>query len=682
MKFNVIIASVFFLLIQAVISKGQDSMKYCGTDAVMNSVFQNNPKAVFIHQQLEQFTQQFQQNSNSRQLYIIPVVFHIIHNYGYENISDWQVKDAMRILNEDFNKQNADTSSIVTLFKPIAANCGIEFRLATIAPDGNCTNGIEHIASSTTYAGGEHSKLNPWPSDMYLNIWVVKEIASGAAGYTYYPGNADFDKDGIILLSNYVGSIGTGTYQRSRALTHEIGHWINLKHTWGSTNSPGVACGSDNVADTPETEGWTSCNLNGAVCNAGTIENVQNYMEYAYCSRMFTNGQKARMIAALNSSTGSRNNLWSNSNLTATGTNNASSSVACIPVADFISNTKFVCAGDPVTFTDLSWNSTVLYRFWDLQGSSSASSLTDSVITVTYNLPGIYTVSLHAGNNTGSNTKTQIELIQVLADSANYQNGYIESFESGSLISTNYFPDNSADIEWYIKTNAGYTGTNCLSLNNFSATPGITYSVIGPTLNLKTITNPILTFHVAYAQRTTDNMDRLRVFVSENCGKTWIPRYGKSGAQLATAPLHANNFVPDATEWRMETVSLVANAISQNLRIKFDLVADGGNNIYIDDINLGGFSLIENIDPINLFQLYPNPVADEIKFQFNSDNVFSGSIKLYDLTGRLLENIYSGKLNPESILTYNVSHLTPQIYIIQITTAAQTQMLRFIKTGS
>lgn len=669
----------YILAILCQTSFAQDTLKHCGTDEFMHSVFQDNPNAVLNQQLLEQFTVQYQQNSNTRQQYIIPVVFHIIHNYGIENISDAQVIDAVKILNQDFNKLNGDTSAIINQYKPIAANCGFEFRLASIDPNGNCTNGIEHILSGSTYSGGEDSKLNPWPSDKYLNIWVVKEIASGAAGYTYYPGSADFDKDGILILSSYVGSIGTGHYETARALTHEVGHWINLKHTWGDSNSPGVACGDDNVFDTPQTKGWTSCNLTGAVCSS-TIENVQNFMEYAYCSCMFSTGQKARMISALNSSISGRNNLWSSSNLVATGTSNSSSPNACIPVADFFSTYKFACTGDPIELVDKSWNAKVLYRFWNISGASAASSLSDSVISVTYNTPGIYSISLLAGNNVGSDLKERTNLIQVLSDTALFANGYSESFESGNFPFNNFIPDYTGDIDWFIKSTVGYAGNHCLALNNYIANSGISYGVLGPTFNISTIPNLLLTFHVSYTQRSANNNDRLRVMVSENCGKTWVPRYAKSGNQLATSSIHPFNFTPTPSEWRMETVNISPNSNSTNLRIKFDFLSDGGNNIFIDDINLGGYSLTENVFDEHSVYLFPNPVTDRFGLQLNLKTDIEGSIKLYDVTGRLMEEIYSGKIKKDASISVDVSKYPAQFFIIELNGSNGTrQVYRFVK---
>ncbi|HTF05347.1 MAG TPA: hypothetical protein VK826_15060, partial [Bacteroidia bacterium] len=203
----------------------------CGTDEAVARSLEANPalKAEYEENQRiaeEQdrvaFMQGYPRTSNNQRngnpnsvqsppQYIIPVVFHIIHDYGAENISDAQVLDEMRILNEDFRKLNADTSLIVPTFQGIADDAEIEFRLAALDPSGNCTNGIDRRASTETYIGDDGSKLNYWPRANYLNVWVVKTISSGAAGYAYLPGSApSAQTDGIIILSTYIGAIGTG----------------------------------------------------------------------------------------------------------------------------------------------------------------------------------------------------------------------------------------------------------------------------------------------------------------------------------------------------------------------------------------------------------------------------------------------------------------------------------------
>ena len=152
-------------------------------------------------------------SEGARSTYTIPVVFHIIHLFGAENISDAQVFDAMRILNEDFNKQNPDWDNVVSQFLPLVANIDIEFKLARKDPNGNCTKGITRTVSALTNAGDQSMKnLIQWPRNKYLNVWVAAS-ADGAAGYTLTPGGAAVfaAADGIVMQHTYVGSIGTGS---------------------------------------------------------------------------------------------------------------------------------------------------------------------------------------------------------------------------------------------------------------------------------------------------------------------------------------------------------------------------------------------------------------------------------------------------------------------------------------
>ena len=146
----------------------------CYTTEMLRERIRQEPKVLETRRILEEHTRRYiaaLPEGSRHTVRIIPVVFHIVHNYGQENISDAQVLDAVRILNEDFRKLNPDTASIVPAFQSIAADCQIEFRLANIDPNGNCTNGIDRIVSPLTENADDFAKLNPWPEDQYLNIW-------------------------------------------------------------------------------------------------------------------------------------------------------------------------------------------------------------------------------------------------------------------------------------------------------------------------------------------------------------------------------------------------------------------------------------------------------------------------------------------------------------------------------
>lgn len=626
--------------------------KHCYTTEVYNQLIKDHPEISKTQSDLEQYTQQFSERISSSShvtgtVYIIPIVFHIIHNNGPENISDSQVEDQVRILNDDYRKRSYDTASIVSAFQSIAADCEIEFRLATIDPWGNCTNGIEHVISPLTYNADDNSKLNPWPANKYLNVWTAASLAnSGAAAYAYYPGTAPFGADGVIMLSNYVGSIGSGTVGRSRVLTHEIGHYLNLAHVWGSTNSPGVACGDDGVNDTPITMGWTYCNIYGATCG-NAIDNVQNYMEYSYCCSMFSLGQKNRMRAALNSSTGSRNNLWTTANLNSTGTNGISQ--VCIPVTDFKSDHQTVCYGSVVHFFDLSWRAHPTSWLWNFPGGTPSTS-TDSMPIIQYNSSGVFDVSLTTGTSAGSDSLTRTSFIRVNG-AASQLIPFTESFEvAGSFPGTGgYVLNPDGGNTWQRVTNAGSTGTASIRVNNFSGnTSGEIDEYITPAFDLTGIINPVLDFKVAYAQRDVSHSDALRVYVSDDCGQTWVLRWNKSGSNLATAGIVHTNFTPNATQWRQEHIASIPFQNIPNLLFKFQNTSDAGNNVYIDDINVSGVvsGISENTNAISSFNIFPNPSSGLFYVSFKSDKTEKVKLKVTDALGREIITLLNSEKQP------------------------------------
>jgi hypothetical protein len=238
----------------------------CGHSEMQKKIWDNNPGAIVEYENAIRNLTKYELDKDKKRTtkkYIIPIVFHILHENGTENISDLQVLDQIKILNRDFNKLNEDTATIHPDFKDIVANCNFEFRLATKDPQGNCTNGINHYYSSLTNNAGENSKINQWNRAEYLNVWVVKSIGkSGVAGYAFFPISAhgeNYKSDGILIKNEYIGSIGTSSAYRSRALTHEIGHYLGLPHVWGFNNDPEEECGDDGISDTPITMGYSSC---------------------------------------------------------------------------------------------------------------------------------------------------------------------------------------------------------------------------------------------------------------------------------------------------------------------------------------------------------------------------------------------------------------------------------------
>ncbi|MFN4813312.1 MAG: M43 family zinc metalloprotease [Bacteroidota bacterium] len=611
----------------------------CGTYDANKAIEMIDPEGYRLEREkLEQETIEFAQRKSSAATYTIPVVFHILHLYGTENISDAQIFDAMEVINRDFNKQNADTANTIGAFAGIAANVGIEFKLAKLDPQGNCTNGIDRIYSAYTNVGDEDAKLNQWPRNKYLNIWVVKDISSGAAGYSQYPSNFGAASDGIMILHTYVGSIGTGSPSRSRALTHEIGHWLNLAHPWGNSNTPGVASNcniDDGVTDTPNTIGWTSCNLNGTSC--GSLDNVQNFMEYSYCSTMFTNGQKTRMVAALNSSTASRNNLSTAANLTATGVN---SNTVCAPDADFYTLTPAVCVNSSVNFVDNSSLGAATSWNWTFPGGSPATS-TDQSPVVTYATPGTYSVSLTVSNANGSNSVTKNSYVTVESTTADITTPtFFEGFENLTLGAANGWSTTNlgGGSAWATTTATAFTGSKSVRLNNISNTPGFIDELITPSIDLTQFTSPRLYYKVAYANLTaTDNItNSFQILSSVDCGKTWGVRRTYTETALETVTPQNSTFTPtNQSQWREDNINLSSFAIYSNIIFKFKFVAGEGNNLYLDDINLNNTTSLTEMESLeNNFRVYPNPSDQDAVVYFSTESNATIVVKVFDLLGK------------------------------------------------
>ncbi len=273
--YKLFLLSAIFCVAQTATIKSQ-TISPCGTDQHMQQMYAEHPELlqaqIDYDNMLTTLIKNNYQEKTTESVYYIPVVFHIIYanNYGeVENIPDANIYNVMDEINTDWAGLNADTALIVgnSPFDTLKANMKIQFRLARLDPDGNCTNGIEHIYSHLAYNADDGSKLNQWPRDRYLNIWVVHDFKpdpSGfqAAAYALFPSATTgfaYRADGVIALYNCVSSLAPSGPIYAKVLTHEIGHYFNLEHPWGNNNSAGQVCGDDGVDDTPKTKGHLAC---------------------------------------------------------------------------------------------------------------------------------------------------------------------------------------------------------------------------------------------------------------------------------------------------------------------------------------------------------------------------------------------------------------------------------------
>jgi hypothetical protein len=250
-------------------------------------------------------------------LLTIPVAVHVVHNPGNpaQNISTAQIQSQIDVLNEDFRAGNSDVSQVPAVWKNLVADCNIAFRLASQDPDGNPTDGITRTPSTVPFFTTELDDVksvatagaDPWPSDDYLNVWVCNDLRDGIGrvilGYAQFPGGPP-TTDGVVIANFCFGKGGTAQapFDLGRTATHEIGHWLDLRHIWGDDR--GSCSGSDMVEDTPNQADATfnTPTFPQISCNNGPNGNMfMNYMDYTddVAMFMFTQGQSRRMDACL-----------------------------------------------------------------------------------------------------------------------------------------------------------------------------------------------------------------------------------------------------------------------------------------------------------------------------------------------------------------------------------------------
>jgi hypothetical protein len=185
----------------------------------------------------------------------IPVVVHVVHQSDAENISDAQVKSQIDVLNKDFRAKNSDKSKVPAVWKSLVIDSNIEFALATRDPKGKQTTGITRTATTAegfgpndTVKSRKTGGVDAWPADKYLNMWVCN-LTDGLLGYAQFPGGPA-KTDGVVILYTAFGNRGKvrPPFNKGRTATHEVGHYLGLRHIWGDMNN---CTGNDFVTDTP-----------------------------------------------------------------------------------------------------------------------------------------------------------------------------------------------------------------------------------------------------------------------------------------------------------------------------------------------------------------------------------------------------------------------------------------------
>ena len=587
--------------------------------------------------------QQMQTMAITNGVYSIPVVVHVIHSGEAvgtgTNVSFAAIQSQIDVLNEDFRRLFGSNGYNT---HPDGADTKIEFCLAQRRPDGSAFTatepGVNRINRTTagftappfttgyidatikpyTYNNNIPTATRGWDPSKYMNIWLCN-ISGGILGYAQFPesplggmgcGTQAAATDGVVFLYNSIGKSAvtgfTGAYNEGRTATHEIGHWLGLRHIWGD----GGCTVDDFCNDTPEAAaanygcpaGTNSCT---AAPDAGP-DMIENYMDYTddLCMNIFTNDQKMRMRTVLENSP-RRVSLINSDACTPPNANDASIVGVANPKGDncngsITPSVQLKNRGSAaLTSATISYkidNSTpTLFNWTGSLAPGASANVSLSPFTTTLGTHTFIAYSTLPNGVIDPSVLYDTSGLQFVVSNGEMPN-YTEGFD-GQVFPPDlrWTVDNvNADCyEWVPASGISATGTfsnNIAQLPFYGNASTTTENLLTPIFILPcNATGAQLQFDVAYRKRASTSSDQLKVDISEDCGVTWTNIYSKLGSTLATnATLTGNTayFPTIATDWRTETVSLQSfvTGTSKNIRLRFQGVSNNGNNIFIDNV--------------------------------------------------------------------------------------------------
>ncbi|MEM6524611.1 MAG: choice-of-anchor J domain-containing protein [Bacteroidota bacterium] len=588
---------------------------------------------------------------------------HIIHfgeNIGVgRNISEAQIISQIDVLNEDFRRMNADAANTPTIFQPVASDTEIEFELAQRDPEGLATTGINRVnggkSSWLLVDNYELKTLSNWPSEDYMNIWVTA-LADNFLGYAQFPvsdiggletASRSAITDGIVVDYRAFGSVAKDEdavldprYDLGRTTTHEVGHYLGLRHIWGDGG-----CGVDDFcADTPAS---SNSNLNLSNCSfpgpsrCGSDDMFQNYMDFTddICMNLFTEDQKTRIRAVMDNSprrVSLANSLGAEPPVVAAND---------LGIRNILSPLKTSCDDVVVPTLEVRNYGTNLITSAEIQ--SSIAGVVQNSTTLSLDLDPLELATVELPQLTlNTAMSNDIDFLITTTNGTSDGNGQNNTADISVMVPEDFFGPILLDFSeipsnWTIENDDELITWELRSAPN--GEPGnqalfVEFYNHENQGDLDVFTSPVLdfsqgvstlSFDVAYAQFPNIDTESLKVVITENCidpltGGDVI--YERIGANLSTAPTTSGFFVPSGSdEWRTEVVDLSAYVGRDNIRISFVSTNDFGNNLYIDNINLLSLP-IPGIDLISLQS--PSIVSSNISPEIIAEVKNSGAVGL------------------------------------------------------
>jgi Pregnancy-associated plasma protein-A/Secretion system C-terminal sorting domain/Fibronectin type III domain len=691
----------------------------CAAMEVLERQLQADPAMRQRMEAVERHTENFvsKPQLQTRAVVTIPVVVHIVYGAAAENISDALVQSQINTLNADFRRLNADKTNTPSVFSALATDVEVNFCLAQRDVNGITTNGIMRYSAKTptggwgtldavkkTASGG----VAPWDATKYLNIWVCK-IGGGVLGYAQFPGGGPITTDGVVIDYNYFGtsSSANAPYNLGRTATHEVGHWLNLRHIWGDAN-----CGSDLVSDTPtqQTSNYGCPTFPHTTCGNGANGDMfMNYMDYTddACMNMFSAGQKVRM-QALFSTGGTRASLLTSNGCTpgtafvctapntlSAGSITSTSATVSWSVASGASNysldyrvsgattwTTLTVTGVSQILTGLTATTAYEYRVKTNCATSASAYTTASTFTTTS--PTTATCALPTNVNAANITSAGATISWTAASGAsNYSLDYrvsgaatwttltvtgVSQALTGLAASTTY--------DYRVKTNcatsaSAYTTASTFVTSSTSATCSDTYESNNTLATAKPVS--VNTPLQAIISSSTDNdyfsfsntatSPNIKVTLTNiPTGKDYDLRlYNSAGTNVKSSLLSgttAEKILYNAAPVGTYRVRVLPYS-GFNATACYSLTINIGNTTFTREIE-------ESDTPFEEVKITPNPVADVLNIEWHAEADAPATIRLFDLTGREMKRIEKHMSKEITTVQMDVRTVQNGMYIVTL----------------
>jgi len=601
----------------------------CGTMEYLEYQMQNDPSISGKMAEIETFTNNFiTENPGSPKAVItIPVVFHVLYNTAAQNISDALILAQLNQLNQDFARLNSDAGNTPTAFQSLATNTNIQFCLAQRDPSGNATTGIVRKSTTvTSFSSNDAVKYtaqggdNAWDATKYLNLWVCN-LGGGLLGYAQFPGGA-VATDGVVLLYSSIGSLTTpgssAPYNYGRTATHEVGHWLNLRHIWGDAN-----CGNDLVSDTPtqQTSNYGCPTFPKVTCSNGANGDMfMNYMDYTDdgCMNMFSAGQSTRMNA-LFATGGARVGLLS--------------SLGCsAPTTTGCGTPSSLAAGSITTSSaTLSWAAVSGAVSYNLQYKLSSATTWTTVNT---------TATSYALSGLTAATAYQFQ-VQAVCASASGSYSAATTFTTTSATTTctdNYEANETRTAGKTIATNANITA----KIGTSTDKDWFKFSTTSAARNIKVVLDQL---PADYDLKLFNNSGT-QLAVSQNTGttlETIIRNTTSTGTYYVQVYGYSSAFNANSC------YSLRVNTSSSSFR-----TIEGAETESIE---------VQAIEEVTLF---PNPSNGNFTVSVLSDNEADVTIAVYDITSKAILSETFNSTKGENSFNLDLQGRAKGIYFVEV----------------